>query len=246
MERNKVLTEKDILNLIYRMELIPVLLKRYIEEQIVSLVKLPNEWQQKALEQFLNVEKIQMNDLDKWLSKKCWSKEDLNLHLSRSEALYRFSKQRFGPGLEEKYLSTAADLDTVIYSLVRVKDSLLAKELWMRLSEKEVNFVDLASNYGEGPEAQRKGLIGPVPFGSLQPKPIRTLLRELAPGEFTRPARFGEWSLIMRLEQITPASFDENMREKLLQEQLNTFIEDRSKALIEGISVEPLHFDPES
>ena len=242
---NKPLNQEEIVALVQRMELMPILMRRHIEEEIISLVPLSQEWHEMAFEEFLKGEKIAEKDLPNWLEKKGWKREDLTLHLARPEALYRFSKQRFGPGLEESYLSSAADLDSVIYSLVRVKDSLLAKELWIRLCEKEVSFVDLAADYGEGPEAKRKGLIGPLPIGTLEPPLIRKALRGLAPGEFTSPFQYGGWNLLMRLEQITPSSFDETMKEKLLKEQMNKFIEERSISLLNDLPEEPLHYDPE-
>ena len=241
-----ILTDKEIINLIIRMELMPTIVRRNIEEEIITIVHLPETWHQNAFDEFLKGEKLNKDDLNSWLDNKSWNLEDLKVHLARPEALYRFSKQRFGPGLEEKFLANAKDLDNVIYSLIRVKDAFLANELWMRLSEGEVRFVDVAANYGEGPEAQRKGVIGPISFGSLQPPMIQNILRGLAPGEFTPPTQLGEWNLLMRLEQITPSSFDEITRDKLLKDKLDEFIKDRSVAILKGESLEPLHYDSES
>ena len=62
--------------------------------------------------------------------------------------------------VEEQFLRKN-DLDTVIYSLLRVKSPGLARELWISLSEGEVTFAELASRFSDGPEAQTKGVIGP-------------------------------------------------------------------------------------
>ncbi len=239
------LTEQETLALVSRMELTSDILQRHIEEEIISLVNLSEDWHQNALEEFLQKKKLSAEDLPTWLHKKNWQSEDLRINLARSEALSRFSKQRFGPGLEERYLSSASDFDSVIYSLVRVKDPLLARELWLRLCEKEISFVDVASLYGEGPEAQRKGLIGPIAMGSLEPKQLRNALRALSPGELTPPQQIGEWTLLLRLEQLSPSAFDENMRQHLLEEQLKDFLQDRTKALLEETPVEPLNYYPE-
>ena len=240
---NNPLKENEIVALVRRMELMSTLIKRQIQEEIITLVKLPAEWHEDAFNDFLKDEKIAEADVPNWLDQKGWEREDLTLHLALPEALFRFSKQRFGPGLEEHYLSSAANLDTVIYSLVRLRDSLLAKELWMRLCENEVSFLDVASNFGEGPESKRKGLIGPLPIGTLEPPVLRKTLRELSPGEFTPPFQFGGWNLLIRLEQFTPSAFDEPMKEKLLRDQMNKFIEERSNSLLNGLPVEPLHYD---
>ncbi len=240
-----LVSQEEILGLVTRMELTTSIIQRHIEEQIIALVDLSEDWYQMARQEFFKGEKLSEEDLPAWLNKKGWSSQDLRLNLSRPEALYRFAKQRFGPGLEERYLSSASDLDKVIYSLVRVKDPPLARELWIRLSEGEASFVDIASQYGEGPEAKRKGLIGPMTIGSLQPPQLRTLLRALGPGEFTEPERLGEWTVLLRLEQLTPSSFDETMRDNLLKEQVEEFVKARAKSLLEGAHLDALHYDPE-
>ena len=243
IQRENLIEESEITSLIRRMELMPSILERKIEEEIIELVQLPESWYVNALEDFLNRKKLTKDGLKTWLENKGWLQEDLNLFLARPEALFRFSKQRFGPGLEENYLSSAADLDIVIYCLIRVRDSMLANELWMRLCEKEANFVDIASHYGEGPEADRKGLIGPIAFGTLQPPKVRDLLRALAPGEFTSPHNIGGWNILMKLEKIMPSSLDNSTRDKLLKDQLTEFIKNRSIALLNKEPVEPLHYD---
>ena len=68
----------------------------------------------------------------------------------------RFAKQRFGPGLEETFLSSRGGRDLVIYSLLRVRDAGLARELWIRLEEGETTFAEAAHQYGVGEEALRK------------------------------------------------------------------------------------------
>ena len=85
----------------------------------------------------------------------------------------RFAHQRFAPGLEERFLSSKGSRDLVIYSLLRVKDYALARELWIRLEEDETTFAEAAREYGEGPEADRQGVIGPIPIGALQPTASR-------------------------------------------------------------------------
>ena len=109
-----------------------------------------------------------------------------------------------------------------------------------------VSFLDIAANYGEGPEAQRKGLVGPTSIGSVEPLKLRKVLRALQAGEISRPLTVGKWHLLIRLEQLSPSTFDEQMRKKLLHDQLEQLLKERSDALLEGRNIEPLHFDPQS
>lgn len=62
------------------------------------------------------------------------------------------------------------------------------------------------------------------------------------------PIGVGEWHLLLRLEKLTPARLDEQVREKMLQELLDQFLDDRVSKINagEGDSLEALYYDPES
>ena len=125
------------------------------------------------------------------VAEKGWTLVDLQLHVMRPEALRRFAAQRFGPGLEDRFLGFKGGRDQVIYSLLRVRDSGLARELWIRLEEGEITFAEAASTFSEGPEAHRKGVMGPMEIGTLQPQTLQDLLRGLRPGEICSPKIYG-------------------------------------------------------
>ena len=235
--------ESEIVSLVQRMELFPQLVRRRQEEMILEQVPLPTEWLEEQRQAFLADQ-----TLAQVLEARGWSERDLDLHLLRPEALRRFAKQRFGPGLEDTFLASRGGRDEVIYSLLRVRDFGLARELWIRLEEGETTFAEAAHQHGVGEEAQRKGVIGPMPIGLLQPSVLQEILRSLRPGELSAPRQLGEWHVLLRLEQLKPARFDEAMRERMYQEALDAFLEERVKRVLAGEaeSLEPIHYDPES
>ena len=237
------LSDADVLSLVRRMELEPKLLRRHLEEQIIALVPLEEAWLEETRSKFLN-----SRPQDEWLQEKGWTSPDLELHLRRPEALRRFAHQRFAPGLEERFLASNGSRDLLIYSLLRVRDYGLARELWIRLEEDETTFAEAARDFGEGPEADRQGVIGPIPIGTLQPTLLQDILRGLKEGELSAPIALGEWQLLLRLEKLTPARLDEQVREQMLQESLDKFLNDRVSKLRngDGDSLDPFHYDPES
>ena len=229
--------------LVRRMELVPQLVRRQQEELIVQNVALPPEWLEEQRQAFLGDQ-----SLGHVLQSRNWTESDLDLHLQRPEALRRFSKQRFGPGLEDTFLASSGSRDQVIYSLLRVRDSGLARELWIRLEENETTFAEAAHQHGVGEEAQRKGVIGPVSIGLLQPEVLQQILRTLRPGELSAPRQMGDWHVLMRLEQLKPARFDDAMREQMLHEALNAFLQERVERVLAGdaSSLEQIHYDSDS
>lgn len=233
-----VLKSSDALDLLRRLELMPALLRRQQEELIIQLVPLSDEWVSEQRQQLLT-----QQELDTFLQAKGWTSEDLDLHIRRPEALNRFAQQQFGPGLEETFLASKGGRDEVIYSLLRVRDPALARELWIRLEENETTFAEAAAQFSEGPEAQRKGVMGPMRIGDLQPPQLADWLRSLRPGQLLPPQQLGEWQVLLRLESLNPVRLDEAMRNRLLQERLDAFLERRVQQLLAGESLEPLHYD---
>ena len=236
-----ILDPETLQGLVRRMQLHPSLLRRLEEETITALVALPDAWVNEQRESLLAGQPE-----DEFLSERGWSQDDLRLHVSRPQALQRFAEQRFGPGLEEQFLAAGGARDQIIYSLLRCRDPALVRELWIRIEEAETTFAEAAQTFGEGPEAARKGLIGPMPIGQLAPPQLVGLLRRLQPGRVSTPLQMGEWTVLLRLEQLTPARFDASMRSALLQESLNTFLDERVKQRLAGQALEPLTYHHDS
>ena len=67
--------------------------------------------------------------------------------------------------------------------------------------------------------------------------------RTLQPGEIHPPFDFGEWVVLLRLEQLTTAKFDKKMKDFLLNQQIDEFLDKRVASLIKGETLDPLHFD---
>ena len=223
--------------LVRRLELHPTLMRRQEEEAITAMVPLSEEWVSERVQVLLGDQSE-----DEFLAVRGWSQDDLRLHASRPEALRRFAEQRFGPGLEEQFLSSRGAYDKIIYSLLRARDAALVRELWIRIEEQETTFSEAAQTFGEGPEAARKGLIGPMPIGQLAPPELGNLLRSLQPGCVSSPRQMGEWHVLLRLEQIIPARFDVTMRESMLTTSLSAFLDERVQQRLSGGSPEPLTY----
>jgi len=235
-------TLSELEGLIRRTNTSQALVQRQIEEEILSLVALPEGQLAELEQQWRQEQGVDSDDaVAAWLAGRGWQADDLTLHLARPEALRRFGEQRFGPGLEEEFLRRKHELDQAIYSLLRVRDQGLARELWIQLSEGEISF---ASRYSDGPEASTKGVIGPIAMGSLQPE-LAERLRSLQPGELRPPEALGPWWLLLRLEHYTPARFDAEMRQRLLTDQLTSWLQQRAEQRLSGATPEPLHYDHE-
>ena len=53
--------------------------------------------------------------------------------------------------------------------------------------------------------------------------PSVDILRGLKAGEMSPPIGIGEWQLLLRLEKLTPARLDDQVREQMVLESLDEF-----------------------
>jgi metal-responsive CopG/Arc/MetJ family transcriptional regulator len=110
-------------------------------------------------------------------------------------------------------LATTAE---VIYSLLRVSSEHLANELYLRIAEGKADFAELAATYAEGMERATRGVVGPYPLVQAHPI-LANVLRTSQPGEL-RLLQIEPWWLVVRLESLQPASFDEAMQSRMTHE----------------------------
>ena len=118
-----------------------------------------------------------------------------------------------------------SQLDKVIYSLLRVKDGFLARELYLRIASNEANFSDLATEFSQGGEAKTKGIIGPVPMNQAHPV-LSEKLRTSRPGQLNEPFSIEEWWLVARLERYEPARFNESTMQAMAREMFQEHVEE--------------------
>ena len=79
-------------------------------------------------------------------------------------------------------------------------------------------------------------------LGDLQPE-LSERLRHLQQGDLRPPERLGPWFVLLRLEKLNPARLDNAMRTRLLKEQMDTWLQARADALLDGEQPEELHYD---
>jgi parvulin-like peptidyl-prolyl isomerase len=145
--------------------------------------------------------------------------------------IQRHCQEHFVHRAEQRFLARKPQLDQVIYSLLRVKDASLALELFLRISEGEADFAELAASYSQGPEQATRGIVGPVPL--LQAHPVLAeRLRTSRPGELQAPIAIDQWWLVVRLERLHAASFDDEMRQRMALELFEEWVDEEVRQQI--------------
>ncbi len=135
----------------------------------------------------------------------------------------RYKQETWSDQVDAHFIKRKSQLDRVVYSLIRVEKPEVAQELYFRIKDDENTFSALAMEYSQGSEAQTGGLIGPVEINAPHPK-IARILATCQPGQLVPPTRVGEWIVIVRLENYLSAKLDDSMRQRMLDELFNRWL----------------------
>jgi parvulin-like peptidyl-prolyl isomerase len=237
VERGKeeALTESQI-GLLARHRLIRPLLRQMIAAECASTIPVSDEDRKKVLDEFMREQKINSeSELNAFLRLNLLQREELQEQLLQSSRLNRYIDQHFRSKAEARFLQRKNDLDRVVYSLLRLEDAGLARELFLRINEGESDFAELAAAHAEGPEKATRGVVGPVPLMQAHPV-LAERLRTGIPGVLLEPFQIGKWWLVVRLESFSPATLNLEttlqMTRELFEEAIEELVVQRINQLI--------------
>jgi parvulin-like peptidyl-prolyl isomerase len=159
--------------------------------------------------------------------------------LDHQAKLQQFKQENWGNKVGSYYLTRKVQLDRVICSIIQVADGTVAQELYFRICSEPKIFSKLALNYSQGAESFDGGKVGPIPISRLHPT-ISTQLLLLKQGEISPLFTIDNFYIFVRLEQIVPAQFDDELRQILLDELFEQWLQAKIVSEIGSVSVESI------
>ena len=150
-------------------------------------------------------------------------------------------RDQFASKAEARFLERKNELDQVVYSLLRLKNSFLARELYLQIDSEESNFSDLAKRYAEGPERNTNGIVGPVSLTQAHPVLVEKL-RVAQPGVLLEPFPIADWWLVVRLERYSPATFTDEVSDQMCREMFNAWIAEETTSTLSRLAAESSDF----
>jgi parvulin-like peptidyl-prolyl isomerase len=234
--------------LLQRHNLLRTLVEREISASAVETIVLDEQEQQQSRQAFCQQNGLTSSEaLVAFAARFGLDGRTLDDLILRPARVRKHCLSTFMAKAEAHFLARKHQLDRVVYSLLRVKDHALARELYFRIASAEANFADLAATYAEGPERNTKGIVGPVPLTQAHPQ-LAEQLRTSSPGVLMEPFAISEWWLVARLESYTPASFDQATAQHMAQELFDTWVKEETDAQMEQwrqLSLTPNDSTPE-
>ena len=211
-------------SLLRKYNLLKPLVEQMITSEAIAGVPVPADALEKA--------KLELLDQRGFETMEQWSEMLADLDRTDDEVIDRlervirrqeYIRERFAPKAEARFLERKNELDQVVYSLLRLANNFLARELYLQIESGESNFADLAKRYAEGPERNTNGIVGPVSLTQAHPALVEKL-RVAQPGVLLEPFRIADWWLVVRLERYSPATFTPEVSDRMCREMFDAWI----------------------
>ena len=223
------------LELLRRTTFLKPFIKTMIRDSLLDQIKLENKLDDDLVEKFFKNRNIYDDQNKKnYLTKNLMDEKDLMRISSTQYKRNLFSSKLFEEKTEEFFKKRKEDFDQYIYSLIQVKDQNLAQELYLKLESNESDFSILAKEYSLGPEKYRNGIEGPILLSNINSK-IKDILKSTDKGLVCEPFNINDTWLVIRLEEIIYAEFNETMKKILSNELFELFLEKLTREIIEEI-----------
>ncbi len=217
----------ELVPLLKRYQLLPEMLRELAIDRAITEVECSTDEQMTALKQFYDRHQLIDEDrLEQWLKAYGVERPYLSEIAIRNFKIDKFKQQIWGSKVGSYFLKRKAQLDRAIYSLIRTSDIGIAQEIYFRSIEGEQTFEEIARQYSQGAESKTGGLIGPVELGTPHPA-IAQLIMTQPIGQVCRPVQLEQWFVIVRPEQIIPAQLDDAMRQRLIDELFQTWLQEQ-------------------
>lgn len=153
-----------------------------------------------------------------------WIRRELGDTEDSSSGSTAWARSQWGHRLDGLFLQRKDWLDEASCRLLRVNQHGLALELYYRLLAEEATFEEVSQQFGVGPERFHGGLLMQQTLVKL-PGKLGKLLAKLEPSELTKPFRMGKQFGIVRLESFVPAVYGEASEAKILELELQQWVD---------------------
>ena len=209
-----------------------------ITSEAISGMSVPEEALNRAKLELL--EQRGFETMDQWpemLAALGRSNDEVMDRLERVIRRQGYIREQFAPKAEARFLERKNELDQVVYSLLRLANNFLARELYLQIESGESNFADLAKRYAEGPERNTNGIVGPVSLTQAHPVLVEKL-RVAQPGVLLEPFRIADWWLVVRLERYSPATFTPEISDQMCREMFDAWIAEETASTLGRLEAE--------
>ena len=150
--------------------------------------------------------------------------ENLFYKITLFSKVQKYCDINYSDCINKSFYHQKEKIDEVTYSLIRVKDYGLSKELYFRIKDDGDDFNQIAKDYSIGIEKETSGLIGPLSLNKVHPD-VKVKLKKCYLKFVHKPFKVNNEWILIKLEQYFESKLDQKLQRKLKSEMLDKYIE---------------------
>ena len=221
------ITEKELLHHLKLSCQLPLFIKEIVTNKIVKQLaenthlEIDSEELQLAADSWRRINKLESTNATMiWLKDRHLSLDDFEEIVSNLLLYEKLVTDQLSEKVEPYFFEHQLDyLSAIIYEVV-LDDEDLAIELFCAIQEKEISFYDVARQYIQDPELNKKvGYRGSVRRQDLKPE-IAAAVMAAHPPSLLQPIKTTSGVHLIFVEEVIPPHLDAQLRAKILKERL--------------------------
>ncbi len=219
--------QAELFPLLGKYQLLPTVIRELTIDLAIEAIECNADETSSALERFgERYQLTSIEQLQQWGILQGLNSLQLEQIAIRQLKIEKFKQQTWGTKIASYFLKRKGQLDKAVYSLIRTSNIGIAQEIYFRTIDGEQTFAEAASKYSEGIEAHTGGSIGPVELSVPHPA-IAKLIATQPLGQICPPLQIDRWYAIVRPDRLIPAQLDAAMRQRLLDELFQIWVEEQ-------------------
>ncbi len=152
------------------------------------------------------------------------STENLFYKITLYAKVQKYCEIHYSDYISKSFYKQKEKIDSVTYSLIRVKEYGLIKEIYHRIKDDKDDFNLIAKNYSIGIEKQTSGIIGPLSLDKVHPE-VKDKLKKCYLKFLHKPFKVNDDWVLIKLEEYFDSKLDQNYIKKIKSELLDKDIE---------------------
>ena len=217
----------QLINAVRTTGLMEKVIREVIMDKELEKYEIGKEENYKLLDEFRksninNPNLVEEKRYKNYLNNNCINEELLIKVLSRKKKVEIYKKERWGTRVSSIYLKRKDEYNCVSYNKFELNNHNIAQEIYFRIKDEEETWENIAYQIGGG-TTKIKHIYSNVPVNKMD-KRILAELEKCKEGNICKPIKMANRSVLVGLIKFHGKILDEDLKNILLEEELNTWL----------------------